>query len=164
MAVIIEFCVLVEVAGMNLPEVIHVEHVVRYVFQLLRQLPGGAGAGFAGATADFGHGFKDFPDRPFVLVHHPAMVVFLLFPIRQGDVQRAEGHADAIAADSRSHQQGGQQKRKVFAVATLFMECFVRIQPGIGATGRDVGFGPVTQVPERFENHVSAEIKAVLGM
>jgi hypothetical protein len=43
-------------------------------------------------------------------------------------------------------------------------EGFIRIQPGIRATGSYVGFGPVAQVPEGFEHGVGAEIEAVPGM
>lgn len=53
------------------------------------------------------------------------MVVLLAPPIRQDDVQRAQGDAEAVVADARGQQQGRQQKCQVFTIAAALRECFI---------------------------------------
>jgi hypothetical protein len=53
------------------------------------------------------------------------MVVLLALPIRQDDVQRPQGDADAVAGDARGKQQGRQQKCQIFTIAAALRECFI---------------------------------------
>ena len=114
-----------DVTRLDHPQVVGVEDVVGDVFDALGQAPRRSAAGFGRSWRHRAQRFQYFPHAGLVLVHHPAMVALLAPAIRQDDVQRPQGDADAVAADARGQQQGRQEKGQVFTIAAALRERFI---------------------------------------